>query len=243
MKRPDVPGWLRTRLLFALIITAALAFGIRFNELIKDTQPQNSDELAFRELNTIEPATGASDEKDGGHTSTTIPAPAEAAPQGEPAGESEEWKDASDNDIAFSPVQMELFEDLAKRRKELDLREKELVTREALLQAAEKNLDQKYKELSDLRAEVQEILQQQNEAEQARIASLVKIYEGMKAKDAARIFDSLDMDVLLRVLGKMSERKSAPIIASMNPERARSVTIMLSEQKALPTLDDNLSLQ
>ena len=94
-----------------------------------------------------------------------------------------------------------------------------------------------------MRSEVQDLLKQQNEEETARIASLVKIYEGMKAKDAARIFDTLDMDVLLEVMGKMSERKSAPILAAMNPERARSVTIMLAEQKALPTLDEELAVQ
>ena len=61
----------------------------------------------------------------------------------------------------------------------------------------------------------------------------------MKPKDAARIFNTLDLDVLLNVVSRMSERKSAPVIASMDPERARTLTIMLMEQKALPTLSDD----
>ena len=56
--------------------------------------------------------------------------------------------------------------------------------------------------------EIQDLLKQQSEEEKARIASLVKIYEGMKPKDAARIFNTLDTDILLDVVGKMSERKS-----------------------------------
>ena len=62
----------------------------------------------------------------------------------------------------------------------------------------------------------------------------------MKAKDAANIFNTLDMDILISVMGRMSERKLAPILAEMNPDRARSVTIFLAEQKSLPTLPNQL---
>ena len=58
----------------------------------------------------------------------------------------------------------------------------------------------------------------------------------MKAKDAARIFDTLDLDVLVSVVSQMSERRLSPILAGMNPERARTVTIVLAEQKQLPKL-------
>lgn len=253
MRFPELPAWLRTRLIFAVIITAALAFGIRFNQLITESSantPPDAQVIASS-LGALEPAAGPPAEQLAQATeapaetpaseSQAAPAPQTDAPTAE--APATEWKDSSDNDLEYSAVNMQLFEDLAKRRTELESREKELATRAALLQAAERNLDQKYKELNDLRTEVKDLLQQQNDEETARIASLVKIYEGMKAKDAARIFDTLDMDVLLQVIGKMSERKSAPIIAAMNPERARSVTIMLAEQKALPTLDDGFFVQ
>ena len=80
------------------------------------------------------------------------------------------------------------------------------------------------------------MLKQQTDEEEKRIKSLVKIYEGMKAKDAARIFNTLDMDILVRVMAGMSERKLSPILASMEPDRARSVTILLAEQKSLPSI-------
>ncbi len=153
--------------------------------------------------------------------------------------ESIDWKDASDSDIDVSAVKMEMFEDLQNRRKDLEKRERMLVTREALLRAAEQELDRKYQEMAALRKEIESLLEQQSEEEKARIESLVKVYEGMKAKDAARIFDTLDIDVLVDVMSQMSERKIAPILAAMNPERARSVTIMLAEQKSLPELPRN----
>jgi flagellar motility protein MotE (MotC chaperone) len=37
----------------------------------------------------------------------------------------------------------------------------------------------------------------------------------------------------------MSERKLSPIIAAMNPERAKTMTIMLAQEKKLPTLPES----
>lgn len=151
----------------------------------------------------------------------------------------EEWRDYSDDEFEYSSVTREVFQDMAERRKKLDRREKELMTREALIRAAEQELDRKYQELTTLRHEIEGLLQQQSEEELARIQSLVKIYETMKPKEAARIFDTLDLDVLVTVMSRMSERRLSPILANMNPERARTITIMLAEEKQLPELPNS----
>ncbi len=153
-------------------------------------------------------------------------------------GDESDWQDATYDDLGYQKVRSDLFEDLVTRREGLEKREQDLVTREALLIAAEKELDRKYQELSQLRGEIEKLLEKQGEEEQGRVQSLVKIYEGMKPKEAARIFDTLDLDVLLSVVSNMSERRLSPILANMNPERARTVTIMLAEQKQLPTLEE-----
>jgi len=146
------------------------------------------------------------------------------------------WVEASDDNIDSTIINMELLKDLTRKKESLAKREQNLLTREALLKAGEKELDRKYQELTQLRTEIESLLETQSEEEQARIQSLVKVYEGMKAKDAARIFDTLDLDVLVAVVSQMSERRLSPILAGMNPERARTVTIVLAEQKQLPKL-------
>jgi flagellar motility protein MotE (MotC chaperone) len=153
-----------------------------------------------------------------------------------PEQESENLYAYPSGDFELSPVRQELANDLVRQRERLEAMEQELMQKEALLQAAEKELDRKYQELVSLRKEIEALLEKQSQEEQERIASLVKIYEGMKAKDAANIFNTLDVDILVEVMSRMSERKSAPILASMNPERARTVTILLAEQKKLPTI-------
>jgi len=135
---------------------------------------------------------------------------------------------------SFSPAELDVLQSLVKRREEIDKREQQITQREALLKAAESEIDRKLGELNKVKGELNDLLNKQQTAQNDRINSLVKIYEGMKPKEAARIFDTLEMDVLLSVIGKMSERKSSPILASMNPDKARIVTIRLSEQSKLP---------
>lgn len=146
------------------------------------------------------------------------------------------WQDASDTDTADSTIKSEVFQDLIKRRTDLDAREKKLSEREALLEAAQKELDKKFSEMEGVRDELKDLLKQQTAEEAMRIQSLVKIYSGMKPKDAARIFNTLDTDILMDVIGSMTESKSGPIIALMDADRAKALTTLLAEQKKLPEM-------
>lgn len=162
----------------------------------------------------------------------TAPAeqPAEAAPSASSAGNPA----YDDEQRAFSTDEIEVLQSLARRREEIEKREQKLAAQEALLKAAEQEVDRKIAELNKLRSELESLLGQQQTMEDDRIASLVKIYENMKPKEAAAIFNTLDMDVLLAVISKMAERRSSPIIANMDTDRARLVTIRLAEQRKLP---------
>ena len=50
---------------------------------------------------------------------------------------------------------------------------------------------------------------------------MVKLYEGMRPRDAATIFDDLEMPVLVQLVDRMREAKAAPVIGAMRPDRAR----------------------
>ncbi|HCQ71319.1 MAG: flagellar protein FlbB [Alphaproteobacteria bacterium] len=146
------------------------------------------------------------------------------------------WRDAIEEDYGFENTKMDYLRDLEERRKALEAREGDLRAREALLDATQQEMERKYVELKQIRNQIEVLLKQQEDEEQAQIMSLVKIYEGMKAKEAAAIFNTLDIDILLRVTMNMSERKASAILAKMNPERAKTLTVMLAEQKSLPSL-------
>ena len=134
----------------------------------------------------------------------------------------------------FSEAEIELLQNLAKRRTAIQAWARELDTREALLDAAEKRLDSKIAELKSLRSRVQTLVRKVDAREEARLKSLVKIYENMKPKDAARIFDELELPILLDVVARMREVKTAPILAKMDSQKAKHVTAELAEREEIP---------
>ena len=137
----------------------------------------------------------------------------------------------------FTPAEIEVLTELAKRRENLDGRERELGLREGLLQAAERRFDDKIVELQALRSEIEALVGQQDEEDEAELQSLVKIYETMKPKDAARILQELEMRVLLPIMERMKERSMAPVLAAMDSGRARAVTAELSRRRDLGVSD------
>ena len=57
----------------------------------------------------------------------------------------------------------------------------------------------------------------------------------MRPRDAAAIFDELEMPVLVRLMDRMREAKAAPVLGAMRPERARLLTAELARHRARPT--------
>jgi flagellar motility protein MotE (MotC chaperone) len=120
---------------------------------------------------------------------------------------------------------------LRARRDTLDARATALDQRAAELAAADRRLEARVAELNALqgRLEALETGRQQHRAE--NWSGLVKTYESMKPREAAAIFDALDMQVLLQVLDRMQERRAAPVLAAMQPDRARLATQLLAEMR------------
>lgn len=129
------------------------------------------------------------------------------------------------------PAEMKLLEDLRSRRSALDQREHVLDERAELLEAAQMKLQAKLDELMTLQQNLERAQDGQRKHDSANWSGLVRTYEDMKARDAAAIFNVLDMSVLLEVLDRMDERKAAAVLAGMSPERARLATQMLAQKR------------
>jgi len=134
----------------------------------------------------------------------------------------------------LTPAEIDLLQQLAERRQVLESREQEFELRTGLLAAAESRIDKKVEELKVLRETISGLIKTFDAQQDAKLLSLVKIYENMKPKEAARIFEALEMDTLLEVAERMKERKLAPIMAKMDPEKARDMTVELSRLRQMP---------
>ncbi len=121
-----------------------------------------------------------------------------------------------------------VLERLQERRGAIDERAKEMEMREALLQAAERKLDGR---INDLKA-IEEKLDAGARAEKAEVdkqlRTVVIMYETMKPKDAARVFDRLKLEVLVPVATAMKPQRMAEILAAMSPEAAERLTVALA---------------
>ncbi len=132
-------------------------------------------------------------------------------------------------------TEIELLQKLVKRREKLERLEYQFDLRESMLSATERRIDTKITELAKIKTTIEQLLKKHDVQQEAKLKSLVKIYENMKPKHAARIFDRLDLGILLDVVERMRETKTAPIMANMTPARAKSVTAALISRRTLPT--------
>jgi len=137
---------------------------------------------------------------------------------------------AQDAPKSESPAERALLERLQERRTEIETREKELDLRENLMKAAEKRMDDKVGELKAAEQRVTDVNVRRDEADAARFKNLVTMYENMKAKDAARIFDRLDIAVLIDVATQINPRRMSDILGQMSPEAAERLTVHLANR-------------
>ena len=125
--------------------------------------------------------------------------------------------------------------DLVQRRARLGEREQRLDLREAALVEAEKLLAQRAAELDRQRAELTAQETALGEQDEARIAQLAKVYEAMKPKQAAEVFEGLDLRLLVAVTQRMREAKVAAVLAAMSPAKAQRLTTELASRRASAT--------
>lgn len=212
------PSLLRgLRLLPVLLIAASLMLTVRIGDLATGIEIGGTTRALAESAETEEPSKDKS--------------VAEKTPSEQRASDAAE--DEFNIISEFTEAELELLQDLSKRREELAAREQELESRSRLLDAAESRLETQIAELQDLRKSIEGLVREYDEQEQSELESVVKIYETMKPKDAARILGELEMETLLGIMDRMKERKTAPILAAMEPKRAREVTAELARQRAV----------
>ena len=136
----------------------------------------------------------------------------------------------------FSDAEVNILKRLSERRQELDKRARDMDQREALLKITEQRIDKKLAEMKTMQEQLRQTVSAASAEQKAKTESLVKIYEIMKPKDAAAIFNALDMPVLLSVMANMKEARVAPILAAMDPQKAKMVTSALMDKKPLPVV-------
>ena len=130
----------------------------------------------------------------------------------------------------ISASERALLERLQARRQELEARAREIDIRENLLKSAEKRIEGRVEELKAVESRISTATEQKKEVEDARLKGLVTMYEGMKPRDAAKVFDRLEMPVLFEIASKIAPRKMSDILGLMSPEAAERLTVEMARR-------------
>ena len=224
------------RLLPVVIVAAVFMLGLRIEVVVETIANARRASLQL-----IPPVAQAQT------TQATPPKPA-AAPAAPAAGAQPEEKDegaeepkaegepaagTAFNASALTKSEIDTLQRLSERRGQIEKREQDVAAREGLMKAGESRIDGKIAQLQELEKTIQGLLTKYDKQKQTEIDQLVKIYGAMKPRDAAGIFDTLDMPILVSVVQTMPTAKVAPIMAIRSREKARLLTEELSTKKQI----------
>jgi flagellar motility protein MotE (MotC chaperone) len=131
---------------------------------------------------------------------------------------------------AVSPSERAILERLQSRRQELEARAREIDIRESLLKAAEKRIESKVEQMKAVESRISTATEQKTESDNARFKGIITMYEAMKPKDAAKVFDRLEMPVLIEIATQIAPRKMSDILGLMQTEAAERLTVEMARR-------------
>jgi flagellar motility protein MotE (MotC chaperone) len=136
-----------------------------------------------------------------------------------------------------------VLERLQERRGAIDDRSRELDMRESLLQAAERKVDGRINEMKDIEGRIDAGTKAEQAEAEKQVRTVVVMYEAMKPKDAARVFDRLKLDVLVPIATAMKPARMSEILAAMSPEAAEKLTVAMATKprESTPTAAASMS--
>lgn len=199
------------RILPLVIFMAVLTLSIRVNNLFDMLKNPYNNHFSISQSNAF------AEEKDTQET-------ADLSKILESNASTQTSANGAQTNSAFSQSEIMILQELAERREALDIRSREIDKKAVQLRVAEQEIDKRLTQLRDYEQKLRKLIKEYNDKEKAKIDALVKVYSTMKPKDAARIFNTLDIDVTVSLLKEMKPSTSSAILSQMKAEKAKEIT-------------------
>lgn len=122
---------------------------------------------------------------------------------------------------------------LLEREGAISTREAAVSDKEAAVALATELIQQRLSEMTAAEEELKKMLRLADGAAETDLARLTAVYEVMKPKDAAKIFDNMAPEFAAGFLGRMTPEAAAVVLAGMNPEKAYSISVLIAGRNAL----------
>lgn len=121
---------------------------------------------------------------------------------------------------------------LSDRERMASVREAAIEERMAALDLAEEVIARRLTELEQAESALRETLSVADKASENDLTQLTEVYQAMKPKDAAALFEGMDPEFAAGFLGRMRATEAAAILSGMSSEKAYAVSALLAGRNA-----------
>ncbi|WP_234990339.1 MotE family protein [Aquimixticola soesokkakensis] len=118
------------------------------------------------------------------------------------------------------------------REAEVAAREQAASEREAVLDATRTEVLERLAQLEAVEQKLAATMASASVAAEDDLGKLTTVYENMKSKDAAPLFDAMEPDFAAGFLSRMRPEAAAAIMAGLTPEKAYSISVVLAGRNA-----------
>lgn len=139
-------------------------------------------------------------------------------------------KFAAPSTLGYGPEEVKLLTALDARRMDLDEDEKQLKLKQDQLDTRDREFTVRLTELRDMTEQLKLERTKNSQKKNAQLDQLANVYGSMNPQEAAQLMGQLDITIALSLIERMPEKRIGQILALMNPEKALSLTRMLSEK-------------
>jgi flagellar motility protein MotE (MotC chaperone) len=124
----------------------------------------------------------------------------------------------------------EMVTHLEQKEAELKKREEQIRQKEEYLTKLEQETEKRLKELIAIQKEIQAYRAEKEETQNGKIRSLAKIYGTMKPKEAAKLLENLDEQLVVSVISTMTADEAGNILGNMDIKKAAKISESLSHR-------------
>jgi flagellar motility protein MotE (MotC chaperone) len=127
-----------------------------------------------------------------------------------------------------SPADMVSY--LEQRETEVKHKEEQLRQKEEYLTQMQQDVEKKLKDLTVIQKEIQAYRNEKEDAQTGKIRSLAKIYGSMKPKEAAKLLENLDDQLVVKIVSTMNADEAASLLGNMDVKKAAKISEVLTHR-------------
>ena len=101
------------------------------------------------------------------------------------------------------------------------MREEELNKKAAEIAKQKLEIEDKLKHLEESREKIAGMLKERITTDSQKVDNLVQVYSNMKPNQAAKVFETMDEDLVIEILGRMKKKNAADILNLVKVEKAQ----------------------